>query len=247
MIPKIIHYVWVGPKPLPEIDRQRIEAWRTMLPDWTIMAWTNDTMTSSSKYVRYAFSVGAWNRVSDYMRMDALCRFGGIYLDTDVELVKSPEALLGDHAFLGFQRKDSSAEAVNGAIFGAEQGHWLPMEDEEMDGRTDVGAYSGPGLLTELLRENGLGDYADEPIKVRDVSVYPTRYFYPYAWDETFRPEVIVPDTVAIHWWAETWVVNPRKRRPLKQRLLRKLAGRFPEQVFKYVLRQSSATARGQA
>lgn len=160
MIPKTIHYVWVGPKPLPEADRQRVDAWRHMLPDWQIVAWDNDKVDYSSSFVRQAYSVRAWNRVSDYTRMDALARFGGVYLDTDVDLIKSLDPLLSLKAFLGFQTDDmnSITDPVNGAVFGSEPGHWLPTSirsffNNELDGRTDIGAFSGPGLISKFLRE----------------------------------------------------------------------------------------------
>src|SRR5664279_4230771 len=154
MIPKIIHYVWVGPNAIPDADRQRIEQWREMLPTWEIRAWGNRDVDFSSPYLRGAFAVRAWNRVSDYTRMDALTRFGGVYLDTDIDLIRPLEPLLDREAFLGFQVGDERPEElVNGAVFGAEPNHWLAASirsylNERLDGRTDVKAFTGPGLLT---------------------------------------------------------------------------------------------------
>jgi hypothetical protein len=241
MIPKIIHYVWVGPKNLPDLDRQRVEDWRRLHPDWKIIAWGNDNIDYSSKYLRQAYSVRAWNRVSDYVRMDALVRHGGVYLDTDVDLLKPLDSLLNLKAFLGFQTDDVRflQEAVNGAVFGAEPGHWLPSSirdhfNQQLDGRTDIGSFSGPGLITQFLREKGLKQYCDEQIEIGNVTIFPKRFFYPYSWLEAYSDDVVAQDTYAVHRWAETWVV---KRSSLHKRihrhLIRRLSQYAPELAFK--------------
>lgn len=231
-IPKIIHYVWVGPKPFPDEDRRRVEQWRTLLPDWDYRFWNNDNVDFSSPYLSMAYAARAWNRVSDYTRMHALAEMGGVYLDTDVDLIRSLEPLLQHHAFLGCQVGDEQpGEMVNGAIFGARKGHWLPTMirdkfNQEIDGRADIGSFAGPGLITKTLRDHGLSTYSDDPVLVRDVTIYPKRFFYPYSWTERYSPDVVVPDTYAVHRWAETWVVKSptfavRVRRALIKRLAR--------------------------
>src|SRR5262249_13577285 len=152
--------------------------WRDMLPDWNFRFWGNDNLDLSSRYLREAFAVRAWNRVSDYMRMTALRQFGGVYLDTDVELLRSLEPLLDCDAFLGFQNVgDTAHEMVNAAVFGTEPGHWLPCAirkhfDEKQKGWLDVGAFSGPGLITKVLRDHGLHAYSDEAIEIQGVRIY---------------------------------------------------------------------------
>lgn len=212
MIPRIIHYVWVGPRPLPAVDRARVTAWQAMLPDWEIRQWGNRDIDFTSSYVRQAFAVRAWNRVSDYTRMDALARFGGVYLDTDVDLVGPLEPLLADEAFLGFQTSDAAHadEMVNGAVFGATPGHWLPTAlrahfNERLDGRDDIGSFAGPGLLTQIMREHGLQGYDDDGVVVDGVRIHPTLAFYPYFWGEELDEATLTEDTIAIHRWAESW------------------------------------------
>jgi hypothetical protein len=230
MIPKILHYIWVGPAPMPEEDKRRVETWRAFFPGWEIRAWNNDDLDFTSSYLRQAYEARAWNRVSDYVRMDALVRFGGVYLDTDVDVLRSFEPLLNADAFLGFQLGDEAPEyLVNGAVFGAVPGHWLPAAirrefNENMDGRDDVGPDSGPGILTRMLRARGLKSYSDEPIEVDGVVIYPRRYFYPYFMGEDLSDAAVTPDTFAIHRWAFTW--NPKPS--LKRRMLRRLERHAP-------------------
>lgn len=252
-IPKIIHYVWVGPRELPDGDKRRVEEWRKLLPDWEIRAWGNEEVDHGSRYLQQAYSVKAWNRVSDYTRMDALTRFGGVYLDTDVDILKPFDPLLGNQAFLGFQVSDEkiTTSIVNGAVFGARQGHWLPTEirrrfNEEMDGRADMGAFSGPGLLTKILRERGLTGYADAPIEIDHVTIYPKRFFYPYSWQETFSPDVVTDDTYAVHLWADSWVAkSPSLKSRFKRQSLNALRKYFPgltSAVSRTMTRRSNLT-----
>ena len=158
MIPKILHYVWVGSKPLPEVDRRRIEQWRQLHPRWEIRAWGNDDVDFSSPYLRGAFAARAWNRVSDYTRMDALARYGGIYLDTDFDVLRPFDRFRECQAFLGFQIGDEiPTDLVASGLFGAEPGHWLPTSirdyfNQHLDGRVDLNSFTGPGLVTQMLR-----------------------------------------------------------------------------------------------
>jgi len=224
LIPKTLHYVWVGPNPIPTEDQARIAVWRKMLPGWNFRHWSNEDIDWSNRYLRQSASVMAWNRISDYMRMMALVQDGGVYLDTDVDLVKALDPLLSEEAFVGFQTNEPTNQMVNGAIFGAVKGHWLPTEakkyfDDQLDGRKDVLAFSGPGLLTQLLMKRGLKDPSQDMVKLDGVAIFPTRFFYPYLWTEQYDPGVITPDTYAVHRWAESWV----SRRSLAKKIRKKL------------------------
>ena len=231
MIPKIIHYVWVGPNSMPEEDQQRVKAWRRFFPGWEFREWNNHNIDFSSPFLSAAYSARGWNRVSDYTRMDALVRFGGIYLDTDVDVIRPFDSLLDRPAFLGFQLGDDCPEyMINGAVFGAEPGHWLPLAilrefNEKLDGREDIGPLSGPGLLTQMLRQKGLSHYSDEAIEIHDVTIFPKRYFYPYFMGENFSNALITPDTYAIHRWAYTWNPKPSFRRKMIRALERHAPG----------------------
>ncbi|TYR30576.1 hypothetical protein FY036_17845 [Mesorhizobium microcysteis] len=245
-IPKIVHYVWVGTRALPDEDRRRVDAWQKIMPDWEFRRWGNDDVDFSSPFIRGAFSVRAWNRVSDYTRMDALARIGGVYLDTDVDIVRPFDPLLSNRAFLGFQTGDENpSEMVNGAVFGSVAGHWLPTAirdhfNTKVKGHLDIGSFAGPGLLTHMLREKGLQSYRDEPFTVADVTLYPRRYFYPYWWADEFHPDCIVEDTFAVHRWAETWVAKPG----LKARWKRKFFNRFGRHMPELALYVTRAVAR---
>ena len=121
-IPKIIHYCWVGGNPKPKSVLYCIESWKKFCPDYEIKEWneTNYDFTKN-QYMKEAYDEKKWGFVPDYARLDIVYNHGGIYLDTDVEIVKSFDGLLSNKAFAGFEKSDDGTWFVNcGQGFGAE-------------------------------------------------------------------------------------------------------------------------------
>ena len=119
MIPKVIHYCWFGGNPIPEKDRRYIEGWKEKCPDYEIIEWNERNYdVSKNKYMAQAYEEKKWGFVSDYARLDLVYQYGGIYFDTDVELLKPLDNLLELEMFCGFE----STKYVNFGIgFGAEK------------------------------------------------------------------------------------------------------------------------------
>ena len=122
MIPKIIHYVWMGRGEKPKKIQKCIKTWKKHLKDYEFIEWNEDNFDiKSNPYVAKAYEEKKWAFVSDYIRMWAIDKFGGIYLDTDVYIIRDLEPLLKNRAFVGFENKRYPFTAV----FGAEKGHPL--------------------------------------------------------------------------------------------------------------------------
>jgi hypothetical protein len=206
-IPKILHYVWFGPTPMPPAYRGYIEGWRQLLPDWDVIGWTDRNLDWSARYINEAFATRGWTRLADYMRVHALHRFGGFYLDTDVELIRPLDPLCGEEVVLGFQSRLRTPSWVNNAVIGARPGHpflarWLGAFEARMPGWRRMGDAHGPGLVTRLLEEDGLDDApALAPRCVGAVTLLPPDRFYPYEWTERFTPGCVGPETFALHHW----------------------------------------------
>ncbi|MGE0745900.1 MAG: glycosyltransferase family 32 protein [Rhodospirillales bacterium] len=237
-IPRRLHYVWVGPKAVPDKVRRLVDGWRRLNPDYEVMHWHDDNIDWSWPFLRAAYGMRAWNRVSDFVRMWALLNHGGVYLDTDVELRRPLDDLLCNDCFFGFQVKEPHPDWVNGAVMGAVPGHWFVRRlhrhfVERMNGCEDLGSFYGPGLITKLLREEGLAAYSDAPQRVKDVTLYPTRWFYPYWFDEAFSEDCVTPDTHAIHHWEETWKKPRRVAARLRWIALWLSASASPEFAFR--------------
>ncbi len=103
MIPKIIHYCWFGNNPLSDLNKRCIDSWRRLLPDYTIKEWNEHNSPLDNDYCRAACERGLWSKVANYVRLHALSTEGGIYFDTDVEVFKNFDPLLGHRCFVGFQ------------------------------------------------------------------------------------------------------------------------------------------------
>ena len=125
MIPKIIHYVWVGRNPKSKLIQECIATCKKKLPNYQIIEWNEDNFDiHENSYIEQAYTAKKWAFVSDYIRAKAIYTQGGIYLDTDVRVLDRLDPLLNDKAFIGFENN----EYLSAAIFGAEKGHPL-MKD----------------------------------------------------------------------------------------------------------------------
>ena len=122
MIPKIIHYVWVGGNPKPKNIQRCMKTWTKHLQDYQIIEWNEHNFDiHENKYVEQAYQAKKWAFVSDFIRAKVVYEMGGIYMDTDVLVLDNLHDLLGNRAFVGFENKENPFTAV----FGAEKGHPL--------------------------------------------------------------------------------------------------------------------------
>lgn len=230
LIPKRLHYVWVG-GPLPEERRAYLDSWRASNPDFEIVRWDEANIDLSVPALGRAYRRGQWARVADIARLVAVARQGGIYLDTDFKVFRPLTPLLGHACFYGFQLAAPSPDWVANGAFGAVPGHWFVREAlartlalrEAPLGLTRPTAF-GPKLVTALLREHGLARYSPEGVWVRDVFVLPTPVFYPFGWHERFTEACVTEQTLAAHFWAESEGREPSWARalPAPLRLLRR-------------------------
>lgn len=116
MIPKIIHYVWVGNNPKPKDIKKCMKTWKKHLKDYKIIEWNESNFDISSHlFVKKAYEAKKWAYVSDYIRMYAIYNYGGIYLDTDVLVLENFDKFLNNKVFVGFERENYPFTAVFGA------------------------------------------------------------------------------------------------------------------------------------
>ncbi len=120
MIPKKIHYVWVGNKPKPPFVLACIKSWRKHLPDYEIIEWGNDCLDKiNNRYAIEAYNNECWAFVSDYIRLYALHHHGGIYLDTDVEVTKKFDSFLSFDFFSSHEVFHGKTLPITSAVLGA--------------------------------------------------------------------------------------------------------------------------------
>lgn len=227
MIPKIIHYCWFGKHKLPELAEKCITSWKKLCPDHEIVEWNEDNYDISSKplYVRQAYDAGKWAFVSDYARLDILYHNGGVYFDTDVEMIRPIEDIIAKGAFMGCEpdekaevRDDGVSEAaVNpGLGMAADIGNELVKEilDSYENDRfiLEDGSYNQRTLVsrtTDLLRKHGLKDIPGIQT-VSGITVYPPEYFCPLEYYSHKIKKTV--NTRTIHWFDASWWGEEEKK-----------------------------------
>ena len=247
MIPKIIHYCWFGGAPLPELALRCIASWKKYCPDYEIKEWNESNFdTSSMDYMREAYEEKAWGFVPDIARLQIILEHGGIYLDTDVEAVKSFDPLLDNKAFMGLE---SGGIVALGLGFGAEKGHPLIRRLlEDYEGRHfrnpdgTLNRMAAPALQAPFFRKNGLSKKDNEQ-SICGASIYPTEYFCA----KSCKTGVIaVTDrTYSIHHYAGSWLVDEERALQVRRNRLRLRFGRMDILIWPFVWAASKTTQLG--
>lgn len=208
MIPKIIHYCWFGTKPMPKTDQHCIDSWKKYFPDWEIKLWNADTFKETNDFLRRMEDENKWGLYTEYVRFWALDRWGGIYFDTDIEVLKNFAPLLDHDCFMGFE----SPGKVNIAVLGSVAGHPFNramLEYYENFRYADEikwsAAISGPALekYVNIADQNTAIEFLPKSF------VYPVDYFYPLPYeaaDEVDKQRYITPRSFTIHYWNASWV-----------------------------------------
>ncbi len=242
MIPKVVHYCWFGRNPLPESAVKCIESWRKYMPDYEIKEWNEDNFdVNIIPYTAEAYSVGKYAFVSDYARFWVLYHYGGIYFDTDVEVIKPIDDIVEKGAFMGVEEicKVDPEDLVGYPMVAPGLGIGTPAGTDFFKQLLDF--YEGihylnedgsiiPGTVvahtTRLLVEAGLQKSPDLQ-HVAGLWIYPEDYFNPFE-DITGRLR-ITDRTRSIHWYARTW----QKQNPVKLWLSRMSHRVFGLALFK--------------
>ena len=208
MIPKVIHYCWFGGNPLPPLALKCIESWKKFCPDYEIKEWNESNFDISiNAYVREAYESKKWAFVSDVTRLWALVNFGGIYMDTDCELVKPIDGFLHLEAVSGFE----SDKGIQTAIMGCQKGHPFFVEllgryahrrfirvDSSLDLTTNVQDITDACLAHGLVLNN-------EKQTICGFTIFPRDYFCPIDF-KTRKVVAFTENTHAIHHFDGSWI-----------------------------------------
>lgn len=213
MIPKIIHYCWFGGNPLPDDARKCINSWKKYCPDYEIREWNEQNFDlNCCEYVAQAYKERKWAFVADYARLYAIVNFGGIYMDSDVEVLKPLDEFLHLEAFSGFQTEDT----VPTGIMACEKGY--KMFSELLTDYHERSFYREDGSLntttnviyiTEKCVEKGLQLNNKHQI-VAGFSLYPMDYFCAKSYKTGLIK--ITQNTYTVHHFAGSWVDEEHKK-----------------------------------
>lgn len=227
MIPKTIHYCWFGGSEKPEKAKKCIASWKKNCPDYEIREWNegNFFLEDCPRYVWDAYEARKYAFVTDYVRLKVIYEYGGFYMDTDVELLKSLDPFLTDKGVIGFEND----EFVNsGQMLAAEAGHPVLTEMMECYNEVSFNCPDGrmyllgcPHVNTNVLVCHGLKKNGREQT-VAGFHVYPADWFNPL--DSATGVLNKTENTVSIHWYSMSWI-SPAKR--LRVKIMRRIRRLF--------------------
>ena len=233
-IPKVIHYCWFGRGKMPKLAKKCIKSWKKYCPDYKIICHNEDNFDlTQNRYLNEAYKAGKWAFVSDYARLKIIYDNGGIYLDTDVELIKPIDDLLLTKGFMGFDEKGIVATGLG---FGAEKGNEIVSEFlKDYDDIPFVlpdGSYDltpCPDRNTEALKRLGM-DIKNTNQTFMDINFLPDEYLCPMNYYT--GKKIITENTYSIHHYSASWTSVVTKRttrikRIIGVRLYDKIYGKF--------------------
>ncbi len=207
MIPKKVHYCWFGRGELPALAQKCIASWKKYCPDYEVIQWNEDNFDLNyNGYMRYCYDNKKWAFLSDFVRLVVVAEQGGIYFDTDVELLKKPDELLQYGAFYGFENNQNIATGLG---FGSEANHptILAMrqayEEIQPDEQGNYPMIVCPALNTKALLPFGLKLDGSRQ-NVGGAEIFPWDYFNPYD-DPTGRLNK-TDNTISVHWYSKSWM-----------------------------------------
>lgn len=206
-IPKKIHYCWFGGKELPKLAKKCIESWKKYCPDYEIIEWNeNNFDINMNTYVKEAYENKKWAFVTDYVRLYALYNYGGIYMDTDVEVVRNLDEFLENESFFGFEDSNHVSTGImaskkNNQLIKEIINHYdtrnFIMKDGKLDMTTNV------IIITEILSKKGLKKN-NKKQTIEGLTIYPSEFFCPL--DCNSKKLRKTRNTHAIHWFSGSWL-----------------------------------------
>ena len=213
MIPKQIHYCWFGKKTKPKLVLDCISSWKKELPEYEIIEWNESNFKLEVHFAKEFYRLKKFAFVSDYVRMKVLHEFGGIYLDTDILVLKSLNPFLNNKCFMGAE----DSEFINCAIIGAEPKNRFVKkvvefyESVQCNLETDLNILTIPRVVTNLYRkEFEFNGRFDKNISNELTHVYKSDYFYPLTFDNRFEAidykDHLTDNSYAVHLWNNSWM-----------------------------------------
>ena len=207
MIPRIIHYCWFGRGPMPELARQCIESWHKFMPYYEYKLWNEDNFdVYSNQYVKEAYEAKKFAFVTDYVRLYALYTEGGIYMDTDVEVLKPYDDLLFLTAFTGYEGS-KTYPPVTGTIASVAGGEWVAEQLASYDNARFLNPDGSLDLTTNttrisrIMRQGGFIQNGKKQV-YKGMHIFPVEYFCPR---QTTGEVLITENTYCDHHFMSSW------------------------------------------
>ena len=247
-LPKTIHYCWFGGGQKTELIERCIASWKKYAPDCEIIEWNeNNYDVTKNPYMKEAFEAKRWSFVSDYARLDIVYEHGGIYFDTDVELIRPIDDLLSGTGFIGFEQADQNGQYFvnSGGGFGAlpydsiikkMRDYYNELSFLNHEGKENL--QPCPKYNTEAMKEYGLV-CDNKQQRVGNISIYPADWFCPVNW-KSHHCET-TENTYSIHHFDASWLGNKEKKHRRRERIIDGIV-HLPNKIIKSILGERKYT-----
>lgn len=240
MIPKIIHYCWFGGKDKPDSVKRCIASWKVYCPDYEIKEWNELNFdVNANNYCREAYKTGKWAFVSDVARLVVLKQYGGIYMDTDVEMVKPFDDLLKYNSFMCFENKESVSigtlgAQINSSLIDDFLNAYKNRHFIDSNGKIDF--VPNLKIITPILvKKYGLISNGRRQLLIDRILVLPMESFI--AKDNLTGWILMDDSTYAIHHYSATWCDDEaRKYGDLQRRYMRLYMKKLEKFVLKIAI-----------
>ena len=223
-IPKIIHYCWFGRSELPPLAKKCIASWKKFFPDYEIKEWNEDNFdVNQTSYTKNAYKCKKYAFVSDYARFKILNDNGGIYFDTDVEVIRSMDKVISQAPYMGIESElnFSDQETINNSVnpgLGMASPAQHPFFKDMIDlygalhfeiGKKDYALKTVTQHTSEMLLKKGWHPQKGIVTKIDDLTIFPKQYFCPFS--NKTRTFEITESTYSIHHYASSWLTKQQK------------------------------------
>lgn len=233
MIPKKIHYCWFGRGEKPKLAKKCIDSWKRHCPDYELIEWNEDNFdVNINSYTKMCYEQKKYAFLTDYVRLWVVEKYGGVYFDTDVQVLKSFDELLESSSFFGFETGEYVNTGIGfGAIAGNEIVRQMIYEYDQML-NTKIEFINCPRLNTDALIRFGL-KLNGQKQNINNAIIYPIDYFNPL--DSITGKLVKTENTYSIHWYSMSWL-TPMKR--LRSKITRPLHRIFGKDCFHIIRKE---------
>lgn len=230
MIPKVIHYCWFGRNPLPKMANKCFVSWKKYLPEYEIKEWNEDNFdVNIIPYTKDAYADGKYAFVSDYARFWILYHYGGVYFDTDVEVIKPMDDIIAKGPFMGLEIPGDDCKIAPGLGLAVESGN--PIYETILEGFEKLNYHLPNGsrnpytmipMVTDIMESRGLNG-SESVQDVDGIFVYAPDYFNPL--DDATGRLWKTDNTRTIHWFMKSWMANQSPIKVWTKRMIRRVIG----------------------
>lgn len=215
-IPKVIHYIWLGTREIDNVSKKCMETWGKYLPDYKVVKWGDDEckdIIAGNRYASQALAAKKYAFVSDYIRVYVLYHYGGVYMDTDVQIFKNIDCFLNNDAFTCFE----NPTMIPTALMASSKGNsWMKMLLDDYEHREFIDANgkmditTNVEVITRLSKSMGFIPNAQEQVFGPGVHIYTKDYFCPI--DTYSNNDVFTENTYAAHLYNGSWTSPARRK-----------------------------------